>query len=135
MIFGFGASYNLETHFSTEENFLVEECIESDFGFWAAINLLNPQKIRSIYAATIEDMVIHSQKQASYATEQNEFSINTYQDIMTSIAGEALDESKAVRVSGRDSLLVTVEMDPSELYEKLNIQAMNIKNIFRGLKT
>lgn len=105
--------------FGYGKNFLVEEYVESDFGFWAAINLLNPQKIRSIYAATIEDMVIHSQKQASYATEQNEFSINTYQDIMTSIAGEALDESKAVRVSGRDSLLVTVEMDPSELYEKL----------------
>lgn len=105
--------------FGYGKNFLVEEYVESDFGFWAAINLLNPQKIRSIYAATIEDMVIHSQKQASYATEQNEFSINTYQDIMTSIAGEALDENKAVRVSGRDSLLVTVEMDPRELYEKL----------------
>lgn len=105
--------------FGYGKNFLVEEYVESDFGFWAAINLLNPQKIRSIYAATIEDMVIHSQKQASYATEQNEFSINTYQDIMTSIAGEALDENKAVRVSGRDSLLVTVEMEPGELYEKL----------------
>lgn len=99
--------------------FLKEECIVKDFGFKTAINMLDVNKIRSVNAATIEDMVLHTQKQSSYATGQEEFSLNTLNDIMTSIAGKTQNSMWADSVSGKDSLLVSVEMMPEELIEKL----------------
>ena len=99
--------------------FLKEECIVKDFGFKTAINMLDVNKIRSVNAATIEDMVLHTQKQSSYATGQEEFSLNTLNDIMTSIVGKSKNSMWANFVSGKDSLLVSVEMIPEELVEKL----------------
>ena len=49
LVFGYGRS------------FLREECIEKNFGFYSALNMLNSKQIRSIHAATIEDMVVHTQ--------------------------------------------------------------------------
>lgn len=90
--------------------FLSEEVIEKNFGFITALNLLDPQKIRSINAATIEDMVVHIQKQSSYNTGQEEFDLNTVNDIIMSVTGKAKDSLYANNVSGRDSLVVSVEM-------------------------
>lgn len=101
--------------------FLKEEYIEKNFGLLTALNMLDEKQIRSINAATIEDMVVHTQKQSSYATNQDEFSLNVINDIMTSIAGKSKDELWANSVSGKDSLLVSVEMFPDELKDKLQI--------------
>ena len=99
--------------------FLKEECIEKNFGLLAALNMLNPEKIRSINAATIEDMVVQVQKQSSYATGQEEFSLNAMNDIMTSITGKSQKEYWASSVSGRDSLVVSVKLFPVDLEERL----------------
>ena len=107
LVFGYGRS------------FLKEESIEKNFGFYSALNMMNSKQIRSIHAATIEDMVVHTQKQSSYATSQEEFSINTMNDIMMSIAGKGKNDLWANNVSGKDSLIVSVEMFPVDLKEKL----------------
>lgn len=101
--------------------FLREESIEKNFGFIAALNLLDPQKIRSINSATVEDMVVHVQKQSSYSTGQEEFAINTVNDIMMSVTGKAQDTMCANNVSGKDSLVVSVEMSVADLKEKLEM--------------
>lgn len=56
IVFGYGRS------------FLKEENIERNFGFKVALNSINPKKMRSVNAATIEDMVVNTQRQASYST-------------------------------------------------------------------
>ena len=66
---------------------LREEYIEKNFGLLTAINMIDSEQIRSINASKIEDMVIHRQEQTTYATGQDEFSINTMSDIIMSVAG------------------------------------------------
>lgn len=53
VVFGYGRS------------FLKEECIERNFGFKVALNTINPNKMRSVNAATIEDwLLLPNAKQA-----------------------------------------------------------------------
>lgn len=105
--------------FGYGRSFLVEEYIEKNFGFLSAINMIDTKRIRSINAATIEDMVVHTQKQSSYATGQEEFDLNVINDIMIAITGKAKNTNFADRVSGKDSLLVSVDMNHNEIVEKL----------------
>lgn len=105
--------------FGYGRSFLEEEYIEKNFGFLSAINMIDTKRIRSINAATIEDMVVNTQKQSSYATSQEEFDLNVINDIMTAITGKAKNTIFADRVSGKDSLLVSVDMSHSEIVDKL----------------
>lgn len=107
IVFGYGRS------------FLKEECIERNFGLKVALNTINPNKMRSVNAATIEDMVVNTQRQASYSTSQDEFGLNVTNDIMKGITGEPYDKIYGNNVSGKDSLVVSVLMDLSELKDKL----------------
>lgn len=109
IVFGYGRS------------FLKEECIERNFGLKVALNTINPNKMRSINAATIEDMVVTTQRQASYSTTQDEFGLNVTNDIMKGITGEPYDSVYGNHISGKDSLVVSVFMEIAELKEKLNL--------------
>lgn len=101
--------------------FLREEHIERNFRFKVALNTINPDKMRSINAATIEDMVVNTQRQASYSTSQDEFGLNVTNDIMKGITGEPFDKVYGNHISGKDSLVVSVFMDLTELKEKLEL--------------
>lgn len=109
VVFGYGRS------------FLKEECIERNFGFKVALNTINPNKMRSVNAATIEDMVVTTQRQASYSTSQDEFGLNVTNDIMKGVTGEPYDEEYGNHISGKDSLVVSVCMDLAELKDKLEL--------------
>ncbi len=109
IVFGYGRS------------FLKEDYIERNFGFKVALNSINPKKMRSVNAATIEDMVVNTQRQASYSTSQDEFGLNVTNDIMKGITGEPYDEEIGTHISGKDSLVVSVNMDFSELKDKLEL--------------
>lgn len=109
VVFGYGRS------------FLKEECIERNFGFKVALNTIDPNKMRSVNAATIEDMVVNTQRQASYSTSQDEFGLNVTNDIMKGVTGEPYDSQYGNHISGKDSLVVSVFMEFSELKEKLEL--------------
>lgn len=109
IVFGYGRS------------FLREECIERNFGFKVALNTINPDKMRSVNAATIEDMVVTTQRQASYSTTQDEFGLNVTNDILKGVTGEPYDEKYGSHISGKDSLVVACFMELSQLKEKLSI--------------
>lgn len=109
VVFGYGRS------------FLKEEYIERNFGFKVALNTINPNKMRSVNAATIEDMVVTTQRQASYSTSQDEFGLNVTNDIMKGITGEPFDEKYGNHISGKDSLVVAVSMKLEELKDKLEL--------------
>ena len=109
VVFGYGRS------------FLKEECIERNFGFKVALNTIDPNKMRSVNAATIEDMVVTTQRQASYSTSQDEFGLNVTNDIMKGITGEPFDEEYGNHISGKDSLVVSVSMELNELKDKLEL--------------
>ncbi|BDF34202.1 hypothetical protein CE91St62_22670 [Lachnospiraceae bacterium] len=99
--------------------FLKEEAIEKNFGFKTALNVISPEKIRSVNAATIEDMVVNTQRQSSHSTSQEEFGLNVTNDIMMAVTGIPQNEDIGKTVSGKDSFVVSVCMDADELKIKL----------------
>lgn len=109
IVFGYGRS------------FLREDYIERNFGFKVALNTIDPNKMRSINAATIEDMVVTTQRQASYSTTQDEFGLNITNDIMKGLTGEPYDKKYGNHISGKDSLVVAAFMDLTELKDKLSL--------------
>ena len=98
-----------------------EEFVERNFGLKVALNLINPEKMKSINAATIEDVVVNTQRQASRSTGQEEFGIDIESDIMRGVTGEALDIEQFKMVTGKDALVVTSFMDLMELKDKLEL--------------
>ena len=109
VVFGYGRS------------FLKEECLERNFGLKVALNTIDPNKMRSINAATIEDMVVTTQRQASYSTTQDEFGLNATNDIMKGLTGEPYDSVYGNHISGKDSLVVSVCMKMTDLKKKLEL--------------
>ena len=107
LIFGYGKAL------------IKEECIEKNFGLITALNMLDEQKIKAVNAATIEDMIVNMEKQCSRATDQEDYQLNHLNDVMTSVTGKSKNDDWALTVSGKDSLIVTVEMYPTDLREKL----------------
>ena len=109
LVFGYGRS------------FLKEECLERNFGLKVALNIIDPHKMRSINAATIEDMVVTTQRQASYSTTQDEFGLNITNDIMKGLTGEPYDPKYGSHISGKDSLVVSIPMKMADLKSKLDL--------------
>lgn len=110
--------------FGYGRSLLKEEYIVKNFGFLTALNMLDEKKIRSVNASTIEDMIVYTQRQSAYATNQTEFSLNHLNDIITAITGKTREEEYASSISGRDSLVVTVRMSPFEILDKLQAYLM-----------
>ncbi len=107
--------------FGYGRSFIQESSIERNFGLKVAMNIINPRKMRSINASQIEDLVVNTQRQASYSTSQDEFGLNVTSDIMKGLTGEPQNGLYGKRVSGKDSLCITVDMAISELLEKLEL--------------
>jgi len=109
VVFGYGRS------------FIKESSIERNFGLRVAMNIINPNRMRSVNASQIEDLVVNTQRQASYSTTQDEFGLNITSDIMKGITGEPYDPIFGKRVSGKDSLCIAVDMNLAELKSKLEL--------------
>ena len=107
--------------FGYGRSILNENYIERDFGLRVAINLIDTNKMRSINAANIEDTVVNIQKQSSHVVSQEEFSINGIYDVVTAVMGKSVNIEYADRISGKDSLVVTLDMKPTQLIDKLKI--------------
>ena len=116
VVFGYGRSL------------INEEMIERQFGLKVCLNVLDQTKMRSINAATIEDMIVTTQKQASYSTSQEEFDLNTINDIVRGITGVPYNEQYGTIISGKDSLVVSIQMNLSELTKKLTLFYQAYKN-------
>lgn len=109
IVFGYGRSL------------LNEEAIELNFGLKTALNIIDPKRMRSVNATTIEDVVVTTQRQASYSTDQDEFGINITSDIMKGVTGNPFDPIYGNTVSGKDSLIVSTYMELSETKERLEL--------------
>ncbi len=109
MVFGYGRS------------FLKEESIEKNFGLKVALNIINPDKMRSINVAMIENTVITTQRQTSYGTSQDDFGISVTSDILKGITGKPSDKIYGRSVSGKDALRISVCISPDELNSKLKL--------------
>jgi uncharacterized protein (TIGR04141 family) len=100
---------------------LKENLIERNFGLRVSLNIIDPQKMKSVQAATVEDMVVSTQRQASNSVAQEEFGLNIENDIMRGVTGVPQESHYGKTITGKDSLVVAVFMNLDELNEKLKL--------------
>lgn len=89
--------------------------IEYQFGLRVALNLIDPAQIRSLDTKTFEDLVVTTNTQASKSTELPTFGIDVSKDILRAVTGEPRNTDLATRVSGADSLVMNMKIEPKDL--------------------
>jgi len=94
--------------------------IETEFGLRTALNLLDPKSIRSIDRSTLEAQPTQLREQSGRATEVQYFGINIERDLLRALAGKPTNESFGSRVSGLDSIHLSLDIDPDNLPDLLD---------------
>lgn len=93
--------------------------IETEFGLRAALNILDPTSIRSIDKSTLEAQPTQLREQSGRATEVQYFGIDVERDLLRAVTGKPTEEYFGSRVSGLDSIHLSLEIDPMDLPDLL----------------
>lgn len=95
--------------------------IETDFGLKTALNILDPDSIKSIDKSTLEIQSTKTREQSARGTKIRNFDIDIEKDLLQSITGTPkADEVFGKRVSGKKSLKLLIEMQLKDLPNLLN---------------
>lgn len=93
--------------------------IETEFGLRTALNILDSTSIRSIDKSTLEAQPTHLREQSGRATEVQYFGIDVERDLLRAVTGKPDDEYFGSRVSGLDSIHLSLDLDPEDLPDLL----------------
>lgn len=93
--------------------------IETEFGLRTALNILDPASIRSIDKSTLEAQPTQLREQSGRATEVQYFGIDVERDLLRAITGKPAEEYFGNRVSGLDSIHLSLDIDPENLPDLL----------------
>ncbi|HEX8619031.1 MAG TPA: DUF6119 family protein [Thermoanaerobaculia bacterium] len=95
--------------------FLRPDSIEFTFGLKVALNAVDPEKLRSLDSRAFEQMTLQTRRQASRATTLQGFGVDVTSDLLRSVTGEPRDATLAVRLTGRDALVLDARVLLSDL--------------------
>lgn len=98
--------------------FLRPDSLEFNFGLRVALNAVDPEKLRSLDSRTFEQMTFQTRRQSSRGTALQSFGIDVTSDLLRSVTGEPRDTGLAVRVTGRDALVLDARVQFSDLREQ-----------------
>ncbi len=93
---------------------LRQDSYEKDFGLRVVLNLVNPNQIRSLTAKTYDDLVIAKKIQTSQDTGLAIFGLDVTRDLLRTVTGTPRDRTIAKRVTGKDSLTFSAEINSLE---------------------
>lgn len=104
--------------FGHGRNEIRPEAIESGFGLKVTLNRVDPLKLRSIDAKTLENGVTTKRLQTSRNADQTAFGLDVARDLLRQVVGEPDDPKFAKKLAGSDSLTLHVEVTAGGLGEK-----------------
>lgn len=93
--------------------------IERRFGLRAALNLVDPEQIRSMDRKRLESVAMYTREQAGRGSGLNAFTIDAERELLRSITGASREEEEGTRVSGKDAFAITGDAQLSEVLEKV----------------
>ncbi len=93
---------------------------ESDFGLKVVLNRINPLKVKSIDAKTVDTVVMNRRVQLSKENKIYDFGFEIDKDFLKSITGKSLDENFARVLSGSESLSITTNVQLGNFIGKVN---------------
>jgi uncharacterized protein (TIGR04141 family) len=91
---------------------------ERDFGLRVTLNAVDPEKLRSVDASTIEEMTLRTRRQTSRRSPLETFGLDITRDLLRGVVGEPRDLTVARHLAGADPLRMAVPIEFSQLAEK-----------------
>lgn len=91
------------------------ECIETNFGLRSALNLLQPESIRSIDKSSLEALPKQAREQSGVAVGLQYFGIDIERDLLRAITGTPKHPSLGLRISGGDPVKISVDIELQKL--------------------
>lgn len=91
---------------------------EPDFGLRVALNRIDPTRFRSVDHRSLEEQPLHAVKQIGGDATVDLFGIDVSRDVLRSVTGQPAGGGFAYRMSGSDSLLMSVPLDVPSLATK-----------------
>jgi uncharacterized protein (TIGR04141 family) len=101
--------------FGGGKNLLEPGVYEPDFGLKVALNVINPQKLRSVDVHNLDDSAMQTRKQSGLNSGLEVFGLDIERDLLRSVTGVPVDQDFAVRITGRDSLLLQTKTSLRDL--------------------
>lgn len=101
--------------FGTGRHLLTDGVIEERFGLKTTLNLIEPEEIRSIDKKNLSSNPKLSREQIARASGVDEYGFDFESDIVQSLTGTTKNSNFGKTISGRDSLVVSVKVDKSNI--------------------
>ena len=96
--------------------FLIKDDVcEERFGLLAALNSVNKKSLRCIDKQSLDTIESHTRVQSGHETTADQFGIDVEQDMLRAIVGTPNNSKLGNRMTGTDSLSVTVTADLTDL--------------------
>lgn len=98
-------------------------CIESDFGLKTSLNSMNPDKLRSMDKAKLDELTVQTRIQSSVSTDRGSFDIDVIGDLLRSITGETIDKSLGNSITGTEAVYISPKIEFTDIIpviKKLN---------------
>lgn len=94
---------------------LKDDVYESRFGLLCTLNAVSVDSLRCVDVQSLDAIQSHSRIQAGQATSSDQFGLNVEQDMLKAVVGTPAKHHIGSRMSGNDSLTVSVTMRLSDL--------------------
>jgi uncharacterized protein (TIGR04141 family) len=106
------------------------DAFERDFGLRVALNVVNPDSLKSVDAKTFEQLTVMTRSQTSRAASLESFRVSQVEDILKAVTGTPRDEAFGSRITGADAAKVTFVPSLQELHHKCEelLQAYGSEN-------
>jgi uncharacterized protein (TIGR04141 family) len=101
---------------------------EESFGLRVTLNSVDPAKLRSVDRRAFDAISSHTRTQASQEGDVTAFGLNVEQDLLRAATGAPLDQQLGKRMTGMDSLAVTLPISIKSLPALLDKYLVQFKD-------
>lgn len=96
--------------------FLIKDDVcEERFGLLVALNSIDKESLRCIDKQSLDTLESHTRIQSGHETTADQFGIDVEQDMLRAVVGTPINDKLGSRMTGTDSLSVSVAMELSDL--------------------
>jgi uncharacterized protein (TIGR04141 family) len=106
--------------FGYGRNLMSLDSFERDFGLRVALNVVDPESLKSVDARTFEQLTMMTRSQTSRATSFENFRVSQAEDIVKGVTGTPRDPAIGSRITGADAAKVMYVPNLTLLHDKCN---------------
>jgi uncharacterized protein (TIGR04141 family) len=115
LLFVQSKSRTLALAFGHGRHLLDPGAYEQEFGLRVVLNTVDPGRLRSVDARTIDELTIHTRRDVSRGSTFGVFGLDVTRELVRAVSGPPRDESLGERATGADALNLVTRAPITEL--------------------